>query len=183
MQGKLNGLTFNRDGSCNIVITVKGDFSKDYERLAQSEIEVTLKKATKRRSLDANAYCWVLIDKIAEAMHLSKTEVYRQAITDIGGVSKTVCVREQDKETIRSAWEKHGIGWQAQEMPSKIPGCVNLVLYCGSSEYNTHQMALLIDHLVQDAEAIGIETLTPQRKEELLKQWQTASCRKTNTVT
>lgn len=182
MHGKLNGLTFNRDGTCNIVITVKGDFSTDYERLAQSEIEITLKKATKKRSLDANAYCWVLIDKIAEAMNLSKKEVYRQAITDIGGVSKTVCVREQDKETIIDAWEKHGIGWQAQEMPSKIPGCVNLILYCGSSEYDTHQMALLIDHLVQDAEAIGIETLTPQRKAELLNQWN-QSCKRKSSVT
>jgi hypothetical protein len=52
-------------------------------------------------------------------------------------------------------------------MPSKINGCTNVILYYGSSTYNTAQMSLLIDHLVQDAKALGIETMTPQELEAL----------------
>jgi hypothetical protein len=33
-------------------------------------------------------------------------------------------------------------------------------------------MALLIDNLIQDAEALGIETITPQEKARLLAQYE-----------
>jgi 2-iminoacetate synthase ThiH len=46
-------------------------------------------------------------------------------------------------------------------MPSKIAGCTNVILYYGSSTYNQEQMTQLIDNIVQDYKAVGIETLTP----------------------
>ena len=55
--------------------------------------EYELVRRKPRRSLDANAYAWALIDKLAAATNLSKVEVYREAIRDIGGVSEVVCVR------------------------------------------------------------------------------------------
>ena len=54
-----------------------------------------LKKTAGKRSLTANAYAWVLIDKIAEALRRDKTQVYRDAVKNIGGVSAVVCVQEK----------------------------------------------------------------------------------------
>ena len=48
------------------------------------EYVVEVKQYRKKRSLDANAYCWVLIDKLAEKLNVSKTEVYRREIKEIG---------------------------------------------------------------------------------------------------
>ena len=42
-----------------------------------------------------------------------------------------------------------------------------MILYYGSSTYDTQQMSLLIDHIVQDAKALGIETMTPAELEAL----------------
>lgn len=137
----------------------------------KGEGDYVLSPAKKRRSLDANAYAWVLIDKLASAMRLDKEEVYRNAIRDIGGVSEIVCVPERGFDTLRRCWEKNGIGWQVERMPSKLDGCVNAVLYYGSSAYDTQQMSGLIDHLVQDAQAIGIETMPPYKLQGLLESW------------
>ena len=134
--------------------------------------EYELVKAKKRRSLDANAYAWTLIDKIAAAVRITKTEVYRNAIKDIGGVSDTVCIKDEAVEKLRAGWSKHGLGWQADTMPSKIPGCTNVVLYYGSSAYSTQQMSILIDQLIADAKALGIETMPPDRLEALLNDWE-----------
>lgn len=70
---------------------------------------------------------------------------------------------------MRRGWEMRGMGWQTETMPSKVPGCTNVVLYYGSSMFDTHQMSLLIDHVVQDAKALGIETMTPREIEKLLE--------------
>ena len=135
------------------------------------EGDYSLSKAKKRRSLDANAYCWVLIGKLAEAMHLGREEIYRNAIRDIGGNSETVCIQAKGLDTLVRCWEANGLGWQAEEFPSKVKGCVNVTLYYGSSVYDTRQMSLLIDRLVQDCKALGIETLPPEKLESMMEAW------------
>ena len=133
--------------------------------------EYELRKMKKHRSLDANAYAWVLIDKLASALGLPKQEVYRNSIRDIGGVSTTVCVKEEAADTLMRKWAGKGIGWQAEAFPSKLPGCVNVLLHYGSSAYDTHQMSALIDKLIQDCKALDIETMPPDKLAALLEEW------------
>lgn len=133
--------------------------------------EYELVKTKKRRSLDANAYAWVLVDKIASAIRLPKEEVYQNAIKGIGGVSDIVCVKDEAVVKLRQNWSKNGLGWQTETMPSKIAGCTNVVLYYGSSSYDVKQMSALIDRLIEDARALDIETMPPDRLEALLSAW------------
>lgn len=130
-----------------------------------------VKEQHKKRSLDANAYFWVLADKLAEATRISKEDIYRHAIREIGGNSTTVCVRDIAAEKLCQGWEKNGLGWLADTFPSKLPGCVNVTLYYGSSTYDTKQMSRLIDNIVQDCQAVGIETLTPDKLALLVEEW------------
>ena len=141
-----------------------------YEKKNRGYVAV-LKEYRKKRSLDANAYCWVLIDKIASALGQTKEAVYREAIRSIGGNSETVCVKEEAANSIRQSWERNGMGWITDSVPSKLPGCVNVVLYFGSSTYDTKQMTALINAVVQDAQALGIETLTPDKLALLKEGW------------
>lgn len=132
---------------------------------------LTIKEKKQRRSLDANAYAWVLLDKLAERLHEPKEEIYRGYIREIGGNSETVCVKNEAVDRLTEGWENNGIGWQADTMPSKIAGCTNVILYFGSSTYDSGQMARLIDLIVQDCEAIGIETKSAEELEKLCKEW------------
>lgn len=131
-----------------------------------------ISKAKKKRSLDANAYAWTLINKLAETMRIGKDEIYRNTIRDIGGNSEIVCVKDEGLETLRRCWEKNGLGWQVETMPSKLKGCTNAILYYGSSSYDTHQMSVFIDRLVADCKALNIETMPPDKLAGLLDSWQ-----------
>ena len=86
-------------------------------------------------------------------------------------VSEVVCVLDSAVDRLREGWEKQGLGWQTEVMDSKLPGCKNVILYFGSSTYDTKQMSLLIDHLVQDAQALGIETETPEQIARYKELW------------
>lgn len=142
------------------------------DKLRDMAISLDIDKWRERRSMDANAYCWLLIDKIAEVLSVSKAAVYRNAIRDIGGVSELVCVVAAGADKLCRAWEHKGMGWQAERCDSKITGCVNVTLWYGSSVYDTKQMAALIDRIVQDAEALGIDTMTPAERQRLLDAWE-----------
>lgn len=136
------------------------------------EWEVTLKPKKKRRSLDANAYCWVLLDKLAYTLQKPKTEIYKQYIREIGGNSETVCVVNEAVGKLRQSWEDHGLGWLTDTMASKIEGCTCVILYFGSSTYDTKQMSRLINMIVEDCKAQGIETMTPSELSALLDRWE-----------
>lgn len=163
MRARIVDFCRSMDGKQRLTLELGADFRADYDRLHQNDVEVTIKKYRPKRSLDANAYAWVLIDKIAERMHLPKAEVYKDHIQTIGGVSETVCVRDQAVDKLIQAWEQHGLGWCSYIFPSKLEGCTNVTLYYGSSTYDTKQMSALIDSLVQSCRILGIETMSPEK--------------------
>lgn len=142
------------------------DELKDAERLT-----IKIGKYSKRRSLDANAYCWVMISRLAEKLNIPKTEIYRSAIKDIGGNSDIVCVQDKAVQSLCDGWERNGLGWQTDTLPSKIEGCTNVVLYYGSSTYDTAQMSRLINSIVEECRLQGIETKPQEEIESLMKSW------------
>lgn len=129
-------------------------------------------KRKKRRSTDANAYFFALADKLAEKLSIPKTEIYRNYIKEIGGVSETVCVKDEAVEKLCEGWRHNGLGWQTDTLPSKIKGCTNVILYYGSSTYNTEQMSRLISMVVEDCKIQGIETRTPDEIANMLSLWE-----------
>lgn len=135
--------------------------------------KLTLKvgKFKQKRSLDANAYCWTLIGKIAEKTNVPKREVYMEAIRQMGGNYEIVCIKTEAANSLRSAWESNGIGWQTEVMYSKIKGCTNVFLYYGSSIYTVDQMQRLISIIKQDCDALGIETKSQAEIDSLLQHW------------
>lgn len=174
MRAKFKDLLLTRNGEQIVTLTVSEDIRDLYDDLQDVDLDVTIKKHRERRSLDANAYCWVLIDRLAEKMNESKETIYRNAIRDIGGVSEIVCVKEKAFPKLKEGWQKNGIGWQVEQMPSKIDGCVNAILYYGSSTYDKKQMGDLIDRIVQDCKEIGIPTETPEQIEKMKSLWANA---------
>ena len=172
MIGHLRDLTMNRDGTQNITITVQADFRETFDMLKDQQLDIDIRKHKEKRSLDANAYAWVLMDKIAKAQRITKEEVYQTAIMEIGGVSTIVCVQDQAVESLRAGWRKNGLGWISDTFPSKLDGCTNVILYYGSSTYDTHQMSTLIDYLIDDAKLYGIETDTPATIQRYKDAWE-----------
>ena len=163
LSGTIHSTALSMDGKPLITFMVNEyqDCMKVAQELTGQPVSIKVAKKKKRRSLDSNAYFWILVDKLSQKLNLSKEDVYRNAIRNIGGVSEIVCVRNEAVEKLCAGWSKNGIGWQTDTMPSKIDGCTNVVLYYGSSTYNQEQMTRLIDNIVQDCKAVGIETLSP----------------------
>lgn len=136
------------------------------------KLTIRLDRWRKKRSLDANAYFWVLADRLAAATGIPKEDIYRNAVRDIGGNTETVCIRADAAQKFREAWKRNGLGWISEEFPAIAPGYVNVILYYGSSTFDTAQMARLIDNTVQDCRAAGVDTMTPDEITEMLSRWE-----------
>ena len=163
LTGTIHSTALSMDGKPLITFKVNEyrDCTKMAQELADSPVTIKVTKQKKKRSLDSNAYFWILVDKLSQRLNIPKEDIYRNAIRNIGGVSEVVCVRNEAVEKLCQGWSKNGLGWSTDTMPSKIAGCTNVVLYYGSSTYSQEQMTRLIDNIVQDCKAVGIETLSP----------------------
>ena len=143
-----------------------------FDALHETEkLSIEIKKYYEKRSLDANAYFWVLCDKLAEELNITKEEIYRNCIRDIGGNTETICVPNKSVDKICEHWHEKGLGWLTDTFPSKLEGCTNIILYFGSSTYDSSQMHRLISNIIQDCEAVGIETKTPDQIAEMMSLW------------
>ena len=171
MEGRLTGFSLNRDGSQNVTVTVSADFGPTYDELKDVPVSVEIKKAVKHRSMEANRYAWVLIDQIAAKTHIKASEVYRNAIRDIGGVSSTGYMKTEAVPVFREIWEHGHMGNQVEVIDEDDNGWSMIRIYHGSSTYDTLQMSLLLESLIQDAEALGIPTITPKEEERMLGKW------------
>ena len=135
--------------------------------------DLTVREHKKKRSLDANAYCWVLINKIADALRITPVEIYRQAILNVAGNYEVIPIKEEAADHFKQVWEAQGLGWPCVDMgKSKIAGYRNLRAYYGSSTYSTTQMAQLIENLLQDCRALDIEVKSEEEIASLMGEWQ-----------
>lgn len=175
LTGRIKGVSFDYISGSPLVALELDDRSTALsmvdELKCHEKLTLRFGKFKKKRSLDANAYCWTLIGKIAEKTNVPKDEVYRNAIRDIGGNYDIVCIKEDAADTLRNAWERNGIGWQTEVMLSKLDGCTNVLLYYGSSTYDVAQMSRLIENILQDCYALGIETKSQAEIDSLLNSW------------
>lgn len=130
-----------------------------------------LRRVEQKRSLDANAYAWVLIYKIAEKMGLPPDDVYRQYIRDLGCKVTVSTVAAEDAPLEIDSFVSGHIGRQVLWDDHSVPGYVVLHKKYGSSNYSRAEMARFIDCIVQDCEALGIETKDQGYIDSLLGRW------------
>lgn len=159
-----------------ITLLLDGDIIEAVEKLkSEQKLNISLKKYSKKRSLTANGYCWELCDKIAKELCkdgaiLTKEDIYKEAILQVGTFD-TVRIDEKAYLHFKKIWESNGIGFLVQEIDRKDEQ-VELLCYYGSSTYDSKEMSLLIDVIINLAKMLGIETRPEKEIKNLLESWE-----------
>lgn len=131
-----------------------------------------------KRSLNANAYAWSLIHKIAAELSrppgipTEPVKVYRDAIAKLPDVEATfISIKDIAAPAFIKSWEEGHLGRQCEVFDSDSPGFVIIRCVYGSSDFTRQEMTLLLDRLIQDARALGIEVKDEGDVESLLNSW------------
>jgi hypothetical protein len=134
-------------------------------------LQAEIKQYRKRRSLDANAYCWVLCQKIAEVIGSTKELVYQNFIRDAGQF-EIIPIRDDAVDRWIRNWNAKGLGWHAEILSdSKIDGYKNVISYYGSSVYTVEEMSVLLNEIVGECLNLGIDTMSPKELKSLEESW------------
>lgn len=141
---------------------------KEIDMLKDCKLSIKAVKYREKRSLDSNAYAWVLMQKIAEAVNSDKWSIYLECLKKYSRSFSHVIVKpeavEKMKELYRTCVDLGEISVNG------ITGH-QLQVYYGSSTFNTKEMSVFIDGIVSECKELGIETLAPEELERMKAQW------------
>lgn len=155
-----------------LAVNEKDNLLQGYDDLKDKELSIKITQYRKKRSLDANAYFWVLCGKLALKTRQNKTDIYKQLVREIGDNFVIVPIRNDAVNSWCENWSVKGLGWICELLgDSKIEGYTNVCCYYGSSTYNTEQMSALLDSVIFECKEQGIETMTPNEIERLKAMW------------
>lgn len=152
---------------------------KDSLSLRDLVLDIELKRHRKKRSLNANSYYWVLITKIAAAIKSSVPEVHNRMLRRYGQIQildgQGVYLTLKDTEAVR-AWVEASEEVHLRptdELRKGKDGNLyrTYMMLKGTHEYDSKEMSVLINGVVDEARDLGIETLTPAELDGMLKQW------------
>lgn len=142
---------------------------------ADTEYTVSITKKNKRRSLNANAYAWVLCEKIARELsknaYISKNDVYKRVIQEAGTFTY-LPIKNDAIDRFIEIWQGHGLGWHAEDAgPAKTEGYTIIRAYHGSSVYTVDEMRRLIDALIDECNQLNIPIENNDYINSLIQEW------------
>lgn len=173
MTGKIESLTFAENGDNLLTIRMSQDCRKLYDDLHDVLVDVSIAKARKKRSLDANAYFHVLVNEIARKVGVSDEEVKRTLVTEYGVIdtledgSKAGAMLPHGVDVHR--YYKYAKRYKSMTMDGRKYDCY--LFYKETHLMNSAEMADLIDGAIYNAKELGIETLPPQKLAAMKEKW------------
>ena len=180
--GKIKGI-YNDILSDKLQITFEVNESlkakNEYEKIKDCEkVAVKVTKYREKRSLNANAYFHKLVGEIASTQNISFARCKNELIHDYGqvmyvGDDIAVIKTNIQPEVMLEMEQPH-----CYPCDSEIQNGKEIIfyrIYRNTREYNTAEMATLIDGTVQECKDLGIGTATPDEIERIKATWQNAN--------
>ena len=142
------------------------DFGQAYEELkGYDKLSLEIKPYKRRRSLDANAYYWVLLTKLSKILGTSNAELHNTILSKYGfleivdGRTIKVVLPDTDEANKKVMESKIYHLRPTSDVRMGKDGMVyrTYTMLRGSSTYDTAEMSRLIDGLVCDCRDGGIE--------------------------
>lgn len=125
-------------------------FEQDRDKLFE------INEYKEKRSLSQNAYAWKLINEIGNKIGKSKEEVYLQMLKDYGQHEVISMISMIDPKGYFKYYEVIGTGIVNNKE------FTHYKIFKGSSEFNTLEMKVFIDGIIQEATQLGIPTITDE---------------------
>ncbi|MBQ8994494.1 MAG: hypothetical protein IJ091_11255 [Oscillospiraceae bacterium] len=154
------------------------DDAREAERtvlaLEDKQVTVDLKKWSEKRTLSANAYYWVLVNKLAKTMSASKSRMHNILLRRYGVViaSDQYAMVPETEEAFEETLESETLHLKptSSVVTGKNGRDYRLYMFLlGSSQMDADEMGTLIDGTVDECKQVGIETMTPREIEELIE--------------
>lgn len=177
--GRLAGMSRDYKTGSPVVQMIVNEDPSPLDELREKELAIEIKEEKRKRSLDANAYYWVLVSKIADRLRESKSFIHNRMLRrygqpqDYDGQIIYLVIAETERAQKQVDEDEYIHLKPTAEVKLGKDGRMyrTYILLKGSHEYDTREMTVLIDGVVSEAKGLSIETLTPDELARMKNAW------------
>lgn len=173
MRGRLVDISIGLNRKQRVTVELDRDFREDFERLRESDVDVTIKRHREKRSMNANAYFHLLVNKIAAETGESDEAAKQRLVVSYGAV-------DTDEDGMKIGFKlpmrvdvskiyPYVRCVETREENGKLFNCY--LVYKHTSDMDTKEMARLIDGTIEAARELGIQTDTPEQLARYKEEW------------
>ena len=189
-KGTLRDVSRNwKSGRMRLTFEMESDVASSVDKIKDKPLRISVKQWRDKRSLDANAYYWVLVAKLGDKLNLSKPHLHnillrRYGQPEVIDGKMIYLVLPDTDQGARKADEAETYHIKpTSEVKTGRNGerFRTYVMLRGSSTYSTEELAHLIDGLVSECKEAGIETATPEELSRMLELYEANRKRKGKT--
>lgn len=164
-EGRINNIQITYP-SHKAVISIEVTASpSEIERYMEKDLDVTIAQHREHRGLSQNNYYWVLLTPVAAKLRVSTAYLHNQLLRIhprlrlIGNYPQFVLIPNTEE-----AWNLVMETTDYHLIPTNeyLGDDRKYMMIRGSSDYNTEEMSVLLDDLIEVAKGQGIETATPE---------------------
>lgn len=168
-KGRLVDHVMLANGEQRLTIQTKDDLRGLYDQLHDHDVAADVRRYRLPRSLDANAYFHLLVNRIAATVGSSDDDVKRELVVKYGTIET-----DENGSTIGAMlpagadvdrFHPYTRCFKSMELNGKQYRCY--LFYKHTRDLDSAEMSRLIDGTVSEAKQLGIETMTPDQIREL----------------
>lgn len=165
MIGRVKDLTFTTDNKPILSLVLNKGF--DIQPILDTDLDIEIKKHRKKRSLDANAALWKMLSMMADKLNASKDDLYIEML-DRYGVFTHIVAKPNVVDRVKQEWRTVR---ELGEVTINGKTGVQLQCYFGSSTYDSKEFSVLLNGVIDEAKALGIDFISAEEKVRMIEEW------------
>lgn len=161
--------SYQLPGTHRGVVQFEVDNIRDFTdcELNDTDVWLAISKYRKKRTMNMNAYFWVLVGELAKVLRTTPEELHTEIVNnhrilwldDDGEPLQIVLKSEVDPSVTKMYW--------ALYRTSSDGKWKSWLRIKGTSDMDTQEMSIVLDDLIEECKAQGIETATPDELERI----------------
>lgn len=178
--GELTGISRDLStGKINMSFQVEDLLTQEVNEIKDKRLKITAKPYSKKRSLDANAYYWQLVGKIAKKLKVSAAFLHNRFLRECavfeefadGKMFLAMPDTDDARNMIDESMTYHLFPTNQVKTGTKGTPFRTYIMLKGSHAYTTDEMSDLIERMVEVAKELDIETMPPAEIERMVQAW------------
>ena len=174
-KGKINSYKLIDDG---VELTISVDADEDYFSKL-SDVRLDIKPWREGRSRSANGYFYTLVDKLADALRVSKPFIHNQMLRKYGQLQRIdgkpvwVVLPETDEVAHKVDEDETLHVRPTDDVREGNDGKMyrTYLLLKGSHEMDSKEFSVLLDGIISDCKEQGIQTLSKTEIDAMKERW------------
>lgn len=179
IRGKLHSVTRDAMTGAQYIAFEVGAVPEGIGALQEKDLDIVCEKHREKRSLNANAYYWTLVGEIARLIDASRPFVHNMLLRDYGALEQVAGENvptwlPDDPQTDILVLESEKYHFAPTSYSKLIDGKLwrQFLVIKGSSQYDTQEMSKLINGAVSEAQIMGIETISDDELERMMRAYE-----------